>query len=111
MTKVRRRPKGQAPRQQDVDPDIIAAFEAVSVLTPREREVRHLLARLVENEDLELEDDADLDRMSIRLAPELEESRLPQRRARIVANWLLVQPEVVDLYIDDDALSRMVASL
>jgi len=108
---VRRRPKGTPPKKRDEDPAITAALENFSVLTTQEQKQRTLLGLLVKQEQLELEEGADLDQLAIRLTPQVETLRKPATRAAAISAWLLEQDEVVDLYLDDEDLTRIIADL
>lgn len=110
MSKVLRRAKGTPKRTREEDPAISAVLDQISVLTPTERQLRGLLQQLLEQEQLELEDKVDLDQLCIRLAETLGEARTAKGRARIISAWLLEQDEVVDLYLDDDELARVIAN-
>ena len=110
VSNVRRRPKGTPPRVREEDPDIAAVLDQLSVLTPGERGVRGLLKQLIAQEELELEEGADLDQLCIRLAEVLGETRTAKGRARLMSAWLLEQNEVVDLFLDDDELARVIAT-
>ena len=100
---VRRRPKGTPPKKRDEDPAITAALENFSVLTTQEQKQRTLLGLL--------EEGADLDQLAIRLTPQVETLRKPATRAAAISAWLLEQDEVVDLYLDDEDLTRIIADL
>jgi len=110
VSTVLRRPKGTPPRRRDEDPDIIAVLEQISVLTPTEREFKGLLKQLLSQDQLELEDGADMEQLCIRLAVALGETRTAKAKARVMSEWLLEQPEVADLYLDDDELARAIAN-
>ncbi len=107
---VLRRPKGTPPRKREEDPDIVAALEQISVLTPSEREIKGLLKQLIADEQLEIEDDTDLDQLCIRLTEALGEIRTAKAKARVISAWLLDQDQVVDLYLDDEELARAIAN-
>ncbi len=110
MNKVLRRPKGTPKRTRDEDPDIVAVLDQLSVLTPSEREIKGLVIQLIEQEQLELEGEVDLDQLAIRMAEVVGETRTAKGRARLISAWLLEQDEVVDLYLDDDELARVIAN-
>lgn len=110
MSTVRRRPKGTPRRTRKEDPDIIAVLDQISVLTPKEREIRAVLQQLLREEQLELEDGADLDQLVIRLAEAMGDIRGVDRKAAFISDWLLQQDDVVDLYVDDEGLARVIAS-
>lgn len=105
MSTVVRRPKGTPRRPQKIDPDILAAFEKISVLTPAEEELKRLLKLLLRREELELTPGAQLDPLVMRLAPRLQGVARADRPA-ILAEALLEQPEIDDLYVDDTDLGR-----
>jgi len=110
VSKVLRRPKGTPKRKREEDPAIIAVLDQISVLTPAEREIKGLLKQLIGQEQLELAEGADLDPLCMRLAEVLAETRSAKAKARIMSEWLLDQPEVEDLYLDDDELARAIAN-
>ncbi len=107
MTKVLRRRKGKPRRKRPDDPVIEAVLERISILTRREEELHRLLKRLVKTESLELEEGVSLERLAIRLTEALEGVRSYSARAKLVSDWLLEQEEVVDLYVDDDEMLRL----
>ena len=104
-------PRVPAPREaDDAEAAIIAVLDQISVLTPAEREIKGLLKQLIGQEQLELAEGADLDPLCMRLAEVLAETRSAKAKARIMSEWLLDQPEVEDLYLDDDELARAIAN-
>ncbi len=111
MNRVIRRKKGTPQRHQELDPDLLAAIEQISVLTPREQELKSLLKYLLKRDLLELNEGADLNQLAIRITPLLEGQTTASQRSRIIADWLLEQPEVEDLYISDEDLTRLVTGL
>ncbi len=110
MSKVLRRPKGTPRRQREEDPDIIKVLDQISVLTPSEKELEGLLQHLIAQEQLEVVEGTDLEQLSIRGAEALGELRSAKAKARALSAWLLDQPEVEDLYLDDDELARLIAN-
>ena len=107
MSNVRRRPKGVEPKRRPEDPDITAVLDQISVLTPRERELKGLFQHLVEHEMMEVAESVDLDQLAIAAAAALEEVRGARARAGALSEWLLEQDGVEDLYVDDEALARL----
>ena len=107
MSNVRRRPKGTEPRRRPEDPDIIAVLDQISILTPRERELATVFRQLVEREQFEVDEGMDLDQLAIRAAAELEAVHGGKARAAALSGWLLEQEGVVDLYVDDEELARL----
>ncbi len=110
MSNVLRRPKGTPARIRAEDPDIIAVLDQISVLTPKEREIKSVLKELLAHDQLELGDGADLDQITIRLAEALGEVRTAKAKARIMSEWLLDQDDVEDLFLDDEELARVIAT-
>ena len=111
MSHVIRRKKGTPQKQQVLDPDLLAAIEQISVLTPREQEIKSLLKYLLKRDLLELNEGADLNQLAIGLTPHLEGPTTAPQRAAIILDWLLEQPEVEDLYITDEDLTKLVTGL
>jgi hypothetical protein len=107
VSNIRRRPKGTAPVRRPEDPDIIAVLDQISVLTPRERELKALFEYLIEHELLEVVEGLDLEQLAIRAAEALDEVRGVRARAAALSEWLLDQDGVEDLYVDDEALARL----
>ncbi|MFH1469443.1 MAG: hypothetical protein ABIO70_33970 [Pseudomonadota bacterium] len=107
MNNIRRRPKGTAPIRRPEDPDIIAVLDQISVLTPRERELKALFEYLIEHELLEVVEGTELDQLAIHAAVALDEVRGFRARAAALSEWLLEQEGVEDLYVDDEALARL----
>jgi hypothetical protein len=110
VSKVLRRAKGTPKRTRAEDPAIMAVLDQISVLTPSERQLKGLLQHLLGQEQLELEEGVDLEQLCIRLGEAVGEARTAKGRARIISAWLLDQDEVVDLYLDDDELARVIAN-
>ena len=92
------------------DPDIIAVLDQISVLTPKERALRAVLQQLLRDEQLELEEGADLDQLVMRLAEAIGDTRGVDKKAAFISDWLLGQDEIEDLYVDDEGLARVIAS-
>ena len=76
---------------------------------PDPADARGLLRFLVEGGHLELEDDSDLDELLPGAAPILASAKPADARARALSEWLFTQDAVAEVFIDDDALSELIA--
>jgi hypothetical protein len=72
-----------------------------------EEEGRRFLDFLLEREALQLEDDADPDELAVGIVRLLQLPGGPETRARALSKWLMAQPQVADLFVDDDDLAAL----
>ncbi len=79
---------------------------AEPVLAPEE-EGRRFLDFLLEREAVQLEDEADPDELAVGVARLLQQPGGLEMRARALSRWLMAQPQVADLFVDDDDLATL----
>ncbi len=72
-----------------------------------EDEARRFVAFLIERESLALEDDEDAETLTSGVARVLSGHGNPDRKARALSKWLIDQPAVAELYVDDDELASI----
>lgn len=71
-------------------------------------DARGLLRYLVDQEQLELEDGAEVEELVAGAAPILASSKSAEARSEALSEWLFTQDSVAELYIDDEALARLI---
>lgn len=74
-------------------------------------QAERLLDRLLEQKLLELEGGADQTRLAAGMTQVLATDSDPRARAVRLAQWLLGQREVAELYASDDELASMIATI
>jgi hypothetical protein len=108
-------PAGDVHAPTDPAVDIGAALKAAS-LSPADpadqqfsasQSARMLLDMLIAREGLEIEEDHTVDELVQGVVSVLESHRSPQAQASTMAEWLLDQPAVADLYMGDDDLAEL----
>ncbi|MEZ4319153.1 MAG: hypothetical protein R3F61_16680 [Myxococcota bacterium] len=68
-----------------------------------------LLKLLVDRDELELEDDHEAEELGSGVASILATPMSDDRKATALSEWLLEQPAVADLYVDDETLSQILS--
>lgn len=103
-----------APTEPEVDIAAILGKAAApvpqgdQVVTP-ESSARSFLDLLVDRDGLEIEEGHDLDELVSGTANILEQKGSPERKAHRLSEWLLAQPAVADLFVDDEELADILS--
>lgn len=107
-----------APTEPEVDIAAILGKAAGKAAAPvpqgnqvvtAESSARAFLDLLVDRDGLEIEEGHDLDELVAGAANILEQKGSPERKAHRLSEWLLAQPAVADLFIDDDDLADILS--
>ena len=95
-------PKSSPPRPMSKPPPV-----AVEPVLSAEEEGQRFLQFLLEREALQLEDDVDPTELAVGIVRLLQLPGGSESRARALSKWLMAQPQVADLFVDDDDLAAL----
>lgn len=98
------------PEEEDFDDEPAAEApprKLAKQLNPLEREAYDFLRLLVDNDHLELSDGHEVDALVKGVAPILSGRAAAESKAARLSAWLLDQPEVDELFLDDEELAEL----
>ncbi len=91
----------------DLFAKIMEPMDAGNATFTLDAEAKSFLQLLVDHEHLELTEDGRLDSLAPGVGPILASSKSAEAKASDLSNWLLDQPAVEELYIDDESLASL----